>query len=80
MWAMMCWELCRDGEYLMALYVIWMLVCYMRPSEPLRILVKDLQRPVANISQHWQLSLFPEERPARSKTYASNDSIELSCG
>ncbi len=48
-------------------------------GEVLTIHRGDFQRPVTNVSSHWQLTLFPEARLERSKTYASNDSVEMFC-
>ena len=63
----------------MAVYVLWMVAAYLRPSEPLSIRRGDIQPPLSGVSSRWQLLLFPESRPDRSKTYAANDSIELHC-
>ena len=79
MWCSMAWELCARGHFLMALYILWCVCLYMRPSEPLGILRGDLQKPVLNVSRRWQLLLFPEERSDRSKTFAANDSIAMHC-
>ena len=59
----------------MAVYLVFVLSTYMRPSEPLHILQKDFVRPHRGISTEWHVTLFPEERAARSKTYAVNDSV-----
>jgi len=77
MWWGIAWELCRDGLWIMAVYLVFTLSTYMRPSEPLLILAKDLVAPQRGISKDWHVTLFPEERPARSKTYAVNDSVCL---
>ena len=61
----------------MAIYLIWLVATYMRPSEPLTVRRGDLVGPVPGVSSEWHVSLFPEERPDRSKTYASNDSVCL---
>ncbi len=63
----------------MAVYILWCVCLYMRPSEPLGILRGDIQKPVTNMTLRWQLLLFPEERGDRSKTFAANDSIEIHC-
>ena len=49
----------------------------MRPSEPLLIQCQDLVPPTPGVSREWHVTLFPEERAARSKTYAVNDSVCL---
>ena len=67
----------RRGHLLMAVYLMWMVVTYMRPSEPLTIRKADLMKPVDGVNKYWSLLLFPEHRRARSKVMASNDSIEL---
>ncbi len=76
-WAMIVWDLARRGFWRMAIFTLWMVAGYFRPSELLGVCRGDLQRPVPNMSTHWHLLLFPEERPDRSKVYASNDSVEM---
>ena len=78
-WAMIIWDFCRRGYWLMAIYLCWMLACYTRPKELLSVQVQDLQRPVPGVSNHWHINLFPESRTNRSKVLASDDSLELSC-
>ena len=41
-WAGICWELCRRKQWLMAIYVLLMVCCYMRPAEPPRMLRGDI--------------------------------------
>ena len=74
---MIVWEFARDGEWLMAIYTLFLLVGYMRPSEGLSVRRLDLQAPVNKATGVWHVLPFPEERSARSKTYAANDSVEL---
>ena len=78
-WATLIWEFCRAGEWLMAIYILVMVVCYFRPSEPLGIQRRDVQPPAHGTTNRWTVLLFPEARPERSKTYAANDSVELYC-
>ena len=61
----------------MAVYLVWLVTTYMRPGEPLTIRRGDLVAPVRGVSVEWHVNFFPEERPDRSKTYASNDSVCL---
>ena len=61
----------------MAVYLVFKLSTYMRPSEPLLVQRQDVVPPEPSIAKDWHVTLFPEERPARSKTYAVNDSICL---
>ena len=62
---------------MMAVYLVFTLSTYMRPSEPLLILQRDLVKPQKGIAEDWHVTLFPEERSARSKTYSCNDSVCL---
>ena len=78
LWSALAWEMCRMGAWIMAVYLVFTLSTYMRPSEPLLILCQDLVPPTPGVSREWHVSLFPEERAARSKTYAVNDSFCLS--
>jgi integrase len=55
-----------------------MLTTYNRPSEPLAVRRKELNRPMAQVSQDWTVLLWPEERDARSKVLGSDDSLSLS--
>ena len=55
---------------MMAVYLVFTLSTYMRPSEPLLILQRDLVKPQKGIAKDWHVTLFPEERSARSKTYS----------
>ena len=77
-WSGISVEFLRMRLLSFAIYLMMMVASYTRPSELLSAQRRDLQKPVANVSSHWQLLLFPEERPERSKVYAANDSIELS--
>ena len=77
LWACLAWEMARQGAWIMAVYLVFTLSTYMRPSEPLLIQRRDLVPPTPGVAQEWHVTLFPEERPARSKTYAVNDSICL---
>jgi hypothetical protein len=61
----------------MAVYLVWMVTTYMQPGKPLTVRRGDLVAPVRGVSVEWHVNLFPEERPDRSKTYASNDSVCL---
>ena len=47
-------------------------------SEPLLVQRQDLVPPKTGVALEWHVTLFPEERPARSKTYVVNDSVCLS--
>ena len=76
-WTGIAWELIRGGFWLHAVYLLFLVVAYMRPSEPLTVRRGDLVAPTAGVSRAWHVQLYPEERPARSKTYAANDSVEL---
>ncbi len=78
-WAAVIWDLCLRGFWRMGIYLLWLVTCYFRPGEPLKIRQGDLQKPVAGISRHWQINLFPEERPDRSKNYTSDEGVEMAC-
>ena len=77
LWWALAWEMCRQGAWNMAVYLVFTLSTYMRPSEPLLIQCQDLVPPTPGVSREWHVTLFPEERAARSKTYAVNDSVCL---
>ena len=76
-WAGIIVEMIRCGYEAMAVYLLFLVTTYMRPSEPLSIRRCDLVPPVAGVSKDWHVNLFPEERPERSKMYAANDSVCL---
>ena len=77
-WAAICWALCLGGHWSMAVYVLWLLTTYNRPSEPLSVLRRDLNRPMAQVCQDWTVLLWPAERDGRSKVLGSDDSLSLS--
>ena len=77
LWAGIAVEMIRCGYEAMAVYLIFLVTTYMRPSEPLSIRRGDLVPPVAGVSKDWHVNLFPEERAERSKMYAANDSVCL---
>ena len=62
----------------MVLYIMTMVTAYLRPSEPLRIQRSDFVALVAGVCDDWALILFPENRAARSKVMAKNETIDLS--
>ncbi|CAK0840736.1 unnamed protein product [Prorocentrum cordatum] len=78
-WAAIIWEFCQDNLWNMAVYTLIMLVTYMRPSEPLKLLQGDLLAPAHGLSASWICFAFRQERGQSSKTYATDESIELSC-
>ena len=49
-----------------------MVTCCFRPGDPLTFLLQG-------ISLRFQVLLYPEDRPLRSKTCAANDTVELLC-
>eukprot|EP00959_Pyramimonas_sp_CCMP1952_P005482 115329-Pyramimonas_sp.AAC.1 len=63
----------------MAVYTVFMLVTYMRPSEPLKLLKEDLLALAHGLSASWICRAFRQGRGQSSKTYATDESIELSC-
>ena len=77
-WAAMCWALALGGHWGMAVYLLWMLTTYNRPSEPLSVQRRDINGPMAQVSPDWTVLLWPAERDARSKTLGSDDSLSLS--
>ena len=77
-WAGIIWDLCFRGLWIMGIYLLWMLITYSRPAEPLQVRRRDLCRPVAGASPVWTVVLFPAERSLRSKVLASDDSLTLS--
>ncbi|CAK0907840.1 unnamed protein product [Prorocentrum cordatum] len=60
-------------------YTLFMLVTYMRPSEPLKLLKEDLLAPARGLSASWICFAFRQERGVASKTYATDESIDMSC-
>ncbi|CAK0882805.1 unnamed protein product, partial [Prorocentrum cordatum] len=78
-WAAIIWELCRANFWNMGVYTLFMLVTYMRPSEPLKLLKEDLLAPAHGLSASWICFAFRQGRGAASKTYATDESIDLSC-
>ncbi|CAK0901265.1 unnamed protein product [Prorocentrum cordatum] len=78
-WAAIIWELCRANFWNMGVYALFMLVTYMRPSEPLKLLKEDLLAPAHGLSASWICFAFRQERGVASKTYATDESIDLSC-
>ena len=57
---------------------MWMLITYSRPSEPLHVRRRDLNRPVKGASPDWTVLMWPAERSLRSKVAACDDSMTLS--
>ncbi|CAK0813206.1 unnamed protein product [Prorocentrum cordatum] len=78
-WAAIIWELCRANFWNMGVYTLFMLVTYMRPSEPLKLLQGDLLAPAHGLSASWICFAFRQGRGAASKTCATDESIDLSC-
>ncbi|CAK0886357.1 unnamed protein product [Prorocentrum cordatum] len=78
-WAAIVWELCRANFWNMGVYALFMLVTYMRPSEPLKLLKEDLLAPAHGLSASWICFAFRQGRGAASKTCATDESIDLSC-
>ena len=76
-WAGVVWELCRMDQWLMATYVLFMLVTYCRPSELLQARRSQLVPPVAGATTAWAVLLFPEEAGRRSKTQVFDEGISL---
>ena len=72
-----CWFLnfLRQEHWSMGIYLLWMVTCHFRPGAPLSIQRRDIQVPFQGISS----LLYPEDQPLRSKTYATNDTVELYC-
>ena len=77
-WAGVIWDLCLRGFWSMGLYLLWTLTTYNRPSEPLSVCRRDLNRPVLGASPEWTVLLWPSERDGRSKVLGSDDSLALS--
>ena len=77
-WAGLAGELCLCGHWSMATYVLWCLVTYNRPNEPLTIRRQDLNKPMHGVSPAWTVLLWPSERDGRSKVLGSDDSLPLS--
>lgn len=66
-----CW-----GLPLHAAYVLLTFSLYLRPSEALSLLVRDLLQPTPNVPS-WAVRLHPEERGAPSKTGSFDDGLPL---
>ena len=78
-WATLIPEFLRHRHWSMGIYLLWMVTCHFRSGEPLTILRGDIQVPTQRVSPRFQVLLYPEDRPLRSKTYAANDTVELYC-
>ena len=65
------------GHYQMAVGTLVAFTAYLRPKELLGLHKADLVRPHAAIGQHWALLVCPEEREARTKVGAADDSVLL---
>ena len=74
-WFALAWKMILDEEWLMAMYTVMMLCLYLRPGEALTVRRGDLVPPSFGSASCWSLLLFPEERKARSKTGAKDDSL-----
>ena len=77
LWAALAWDLARRGHWLMAVKVMVDLSAYLRPNDGFSMQRRDLVPPVAGVTQCWSLLLYPEERLARSKVGAFDDSIMM---
>ena len=44
-WAGLIWEVVRAHSWHMGVYLLWLVVAYMRPSEPLLLTKRDLLQP-----------------------------------
>lgn len=74
-WAGVAADLNRRGHLDMALYVLLLVSCYLRPSECLSLRRGDLIAPAQSVSRWWSLLIFQEHRERRSKTGTSDNSI-----
>ena len=79
LWSTLVVEFLRHGHWSIGIYLLWMVTCYFRPGELLTILREDMRVPIQGINPPFQVLLYPEDRPLRSKTYACNDTVELFC-
>ena len=61
----------------MALQIVWMVVTYHRPGEPLTARRRDVIRPTRGGSAEWGVVLFPETRDQVRKTGHRNEAITL---
>ena len=61
----------------MATYVLWYLVTYNWPSQPLSIRRQDLNKAMHDVSLAWTVLLWLNERHGRSKVLGSDDSLLL---
>ena len=69
--------LTRDRQVQMAVWVLLTFAAYLRPSECMGLLSEDLVPPTRNITGFWTLIVCPQEREARTKTGAADDSVLL---
>ena len=76
-WAAVSADLNRRGHLDMALYVLLLVSCYLRPSEGLGLRRGDLMAPARGVSHWWSLLIFQEHRERRSKTGTSDNSIQV---
>ena len=76
-WAAIAADLNRRGLLDMALYVLLLVSCYLRPSEALGLRRGDLIAPARGASRYWSLLIFQEHRERRSKTGTSDNSIPV---
>ena len=75
-WCAMAMELARDSNYLLGLGLLILVDCYLRPNELLQIRPEDLLAP-QGARGTWSIILFPQHRPARSKTGTADDTVML---
>ena len=79
-WPIWCGIMCDlvlRGFRGMALVVLFMVTCYLRPSEAMGLKHGDFIPPASGISRHWSLLLFRAKHGLTSKTGTTDDSISL---
>jgi len=62
---------------MMGLHILWTIVTYHRPGEPLTIQRQDLIPPVEGGSGEWSVLLFPGTRAATRKNQSQDEGLSL---
>ena len=79
-WCAFAWRLCCRGQTAMAVYLLLLVTCYLRPGELLKARPQDLHPPAQGIVGAWSLLLAPEERKVPTKTGIFSDSVLIDAG
>ena len=77
LWCAVANFMIQQGCLAMAVMTLVMVSAYLRPGEAMGLRRSSLVPPARQISATWSLLICPEEKPQRTKTGASDDSIAL---